>query len=635
MILKNSQRQQLMHSVMSYINLSLFTIIGITLFSIFFSFWMTEQADSDAHAINLSGSMRMQTFHIGLAATHSPEAVPKLIAKLDSTWKNPLFAQSKQRQIEENTPPDSLNKIFHLAHDHWFNVVRPQLLALNPDHAPSPSASLFELLGKQVELTDKLVNRFQYEAESKIRRLRTFQLIALLFTTLVGSLIFYLLKNRVESPLSRLTEVAKRIRDGYVQQYIKITGKDELALLAQAFNQMSQSISQTYHQLESRVELRTKELQHTNTILEYSFNVARRVLEDQNKDLNYNEIIQELGKVLMIKEVELCLFTDQGERPYLHLDTFNPTKPVCEKGSCENCKGDGPFNAIDAQAFVYKYPVTHLNKQYGVITIRQLPGKTLLLWQQKLAQASADQLAIALSLQENKEQERRLAMLSERTVMARELHDSLAQSLSYLKIQVTRLQKSHDQKKFELQQPIIDELSEGLSSAYRHLRELLTTFRLQIDDTGLQGAAEHTIKLLKTRTDMQLEFIYQLKNVPLNPTEEIHLLQILREASQNAVNHSKGQHLKIVLHELPNKQVQLVIEDDGVGLASHPEKLNHYGLAIIKERSRHLNAELTVISAQDGIQGTRIELIFEPQYLRETVPQSPFRPDIDNTIARV
>lgn len=614
MILKSTQRQQLFYSVMSYINLSLFTIIAITLMSIFFSFWMTEQADSDAHAINLSGSMRMQTFHIGLAATHSPQDVLELIGKLDRTWKNPLFVQTQEEML--NTDPSSLGATFQAGYQHWFNVVRPTLLE-QIRHQGVPDVSLFDLLRKQVDLTDNLVNSFQLEAESKIRRLRAFQLIAMLITTLVGSLIFYLLKNRVEVPLGRLTEAAKGIRDGYLQQHIKVPGKDELALLAEAFNQMSKSIAETYHQLESRVEQRTKELQQSNTILEYSFNVARKVLEEQDRDLNYNEIIQELSKVLMIKDVELCLFTDQGERPYIHLDSVNPTKPVCDKGHCENCKGDGPYNAIDSLAFVYKYPVTHLNKQYGVITVRQATGKALLMWQQKLAQSSADQLAIALYLQESKQQERRLAMLSERTVMARELHDSLAQSLSYLKIQVTRLQKSHDLGKYELQQPIIDELSEGLSSAYRHLRELLTTFRLQIDASGLQGAAEQSIKLLRARTEMQIDFRYQLHNVPLNPTEEIHLLQIMREASQNAVNHSRGEHLLISLSEMPDKKIQLIIEDDGVGLSSHPEKLNHYGLAIIQERSRHLHGDLIVKSAQEGVKGTRIELRFEPRYLKE------------------
>lgn len=614
MILKSTQRQQLFYSVMSYINLSLFIIITITLMSIFFSYWMTEKADSDAHAINLSGSMRMQTFHIGLAATHSPEDVLALIAKLDHTWKSPLFTQTQDEKNSKQS--NTLKTTFNTAYQHWFNVVRPTLIE-QTRHQGLPDAALFDLLRKQVDLTDDLVNRFQLEAESKIRRLRAFQLIAMLFTTLVGCLIFYLLKNRVEVPLNRLTEAAKGIRDGNLQQNIKVPGKDELALLAEAFNQMSQSIAETYHQLESRVEQRTKELQQSNTILEYSFNVARKVLEEQDRDLDYNEIIQELSKVLMIKDVELCLFTDQGERPYIHLDVFNPTKPVCDKGLCENCKGDGPYNAIDNLAFVYKYPVTHLNRQYGVITVRQEAGKALLMWQQKLAQSSADQLAIALYLHETKQQERRLAMLSERTVMARELHDSLAQSLSYLKIQVTRLQKSHDLKKYDMQQPIIDELSEGLSSAYRHLRELLTTFRLQIDDRGFFGAADQSIKLLQTRTDMHIDFQYQLHNVPLNPTEEIHLLQILREASQNSVNHSKGTNLHILLRELENKHIELIIEDDGVGLSSHPEKLNHYGLAIIQERSRHLNGELVLKSAQEGIQGTRIELRFEPSYLKD------------------
>jgi len=592
---------------MSYINLSLFTIIGITLLSIFFSFWMTEQADSDAHAINLSGSMRMQTFHIGLAISQAPDKVIPLIKKLDETWNAPLFSN-----LQAPINNQELEQAFILGSQHWFNKVRPLLLSNN-----STNPSMFALLSKQVQLTDTLVNELQGEAESKIRSLRKLQIITVFFTTLVGCLIFYLLKNRVEAPLDRLTEAAEKMRDGYIQQHINIHGKDELALLAATFNQMSQSITETYQQLESRVEERTKELKQSNTVLEYSFGVARKVLEDQDKKLDYQEIIDDLSSVLMLKDIELCLFTQQGERPYLQMDLNEGSDKLCINGTCDKCKGSGPFNEISSLDLTYNYPVTHHDKQYGIIKVKQSSGKPLLLWQQKLLHSSADQLALSLSLQETKEQEHRLAMLSERTVMARELHDSLAQSLSYLKIQVTRLQKSHDMKKYDMQQPIIDELSGGLSSAYRHLRELLTTFRLKIDDGGLHGAIEQTIKQLKARSNMNIHLNYSLKSLPLSPSEEIHLLQILREGSQNATNHSKGEHLDISLSQLDNKKIELKIHDDGVGLSDNPEKLNHYGLAIIQERSRHLQGDLVVKSKTEGIKGTHINLQFLPSYLKD------------------
>ncbi len=597
------KKQHLIHSVMSDINLSLLTIISITLLAILYSFWMTKQADTDAHAINLSGSMRMQTYHIGLAVTHAPEQLAHLIEKLDSTWKDPLFTAHQHINLMTNATdnPESLASIFEQAYTHWFDIVKPHLL-----NKASHQAARFHLLNEQVHFTDKLVNRFQHEAESKIRKLRTFQLIAMLMTTLVGSLIFYLLKHRIAIPLSRLTEAAKRIRDGETQQYIELKGKDELSLLAESFNQMSQVITETYQQLESRVELRTQELQQSNTLLEYSFNVARKVLENQDKKLDFNATILDLSKILEIEDIELCLFTKQGENPYLQLDahTSSKTEAAADTHSSTNT--------------TYRYPVMHHDKQYGVISLKQLSGETLLPWQQQLTQSTADQLAIALSLEETKEQEHRLAMLNERTVMARELHDSLAQSLSYLKIQVTLLQKSHDSKKYELQQPIIDELSEGLSSAYRHLRELLTTFRLKIDKSGLKGAIAQSVKQLQARTAMHINLTYHLNSVPLSPTEEIHLLQIMREASQNAVNHSKGSQLNISLEQLTDKRIQLIIQDDGIGLGSQPGKLNHYGLAIIQERSHQLQAEVIITSVQDGIKGTRIELIFRPFYLAET-----------------
>ena len=603
------QKQQFFHSVMNYIHLSLFVIIGITLLSIFFSFWISEQADTDAQAINLSGSMRMKTYHIGLALKHDPLSVNSLIKKLDDTWTHSLF--SHVRSSKQQT---DLTKALFVGSDHWFNTVRP-LIKASPE-----SNDLYSLLTKQVALTDKLVNQFQKEAESKIRDLRAFQLMVFLLTTLVGCLIFYLLKNRVETPLRRLSKAAERIRDGHIEQDIHIEGKDELSMLALTFNQMSQSITETYKQLETRVEERTAALQQNNTVLTFSFGLARKMLDLQAKGFDYQQTLQDLAEVLKLQNMELCLFTSEGEKPYFHIDPHQDDTKLCTETSCESCKASPPFNSVETLGFSSKFPINRHDRQYGIIKVKHSAGTSLPKWQNQLLRSCADQLAIALSLQETKEQEHRLAMLSERTVIARELHDSLAQSLSYLKIQVTRLQKSHDMEKFERQQPIIDELREGLSSAYRHLRELLTTFRLKIDDEGLEGAIQQTVNQLKTRSDMDIQLNYALKDVPLSPSEEIHLLQILREASQNATNHSQGKNLEISLFQREDKNIELIVKDNGIGLPEEPEKLNHYGLAIIKERSRHLHATLLVNStpknsAEHG--NTEIKLHFKPRYLIE------------------
>jgi two-component system, NarL family, nitrate/nitrite sensor histidine kinase NarX len=602
-------KQLFFHSVMNYINLSLFTIVGIAMFSIFFSFWITDKADNDAKAINLSGSMRMQTLHVGLALENSPDSAKQLTEKLDATWNNPLFTH-----LQRDQSSTQLTRLFDNGYQHWSTVVKPALetaLANNSD-----SVALYPLLIDQVKLTDDLVNQLQIDAEAKIRNLRTLQLFALLITTLVGSLIFYLLKNRVEAPLNTLAEAALRISNGELQQQIPANGDDELALLGKTFNQMSASLSQTYNELESRVEARTQELQRHNTMLEFLFRIARDVLDSNRPRLDYHGAVQELAGILNEHHLELCLFTSQGDHPYLQVNALENSK-LCQKQSCDGCKGSAPFDAVQALGVGHKYPILQHETQYGVIEVQAHGQRPLEPWQDQLLRSTADQFAIALSLNETKDQEHRLAMLNERTVIARELHDSLAQSLSYLQIQVTRLQKSHDKQKFELQQPILDELREGLSSAYRHLRELLTTFRLKMDAHGLESAISQTVEQLKERSPMHINLAYQLKDLPLSPMEEIHLMQITREACQNAINHSGGSKLNISFTQEQDKAIELCIEDDGVGLSGNPEKLNHYGLSIMQERSRHLGGDLNIENISPN--GTRVTLRFTPTYLDEAI----------------
>jgi two-component system nitrate/nitrite sensor histidine kinase NarX len=82
-----------------------------------------------------------------------------------------------------------------------------------------------------------------------------------------------------------------------------------------------------------------------------------------------------------------------------------------------------------------------------------------------------------------------LALLEERAVIARELHDSLAQSLSYLKIQVGRLQLLPGGAEAAAQaRDIVTELREGLNGAYRQLRELIATFRLKMEHPRLEDS---------------------------------------------------------------------------------------------------------------------------------------------------
>ena len=227
--------------------------------------------------------------------------------------------------------------------------------------------------------------------------------------------------------------------------------------------------------------------------------------------------------------------------------------------------------------------------------------------------STADQLALSQSLKSEEEQVRRLALMHERTVIARELHDSLAQALSYLKIQVTRLHKGIEKNDRATIDDVSSELREGLNSAYRQLRELLTTFRLKVDGSGLYSALQTTVKQLTEQSNMVVHLDYRLNNIPLVPHEEIHLLQIIREASQNAVNHSQGSEVHISLSQPSGQDVELKITDDGIGLPENAEKVNHYGLAIMQERSRNLGGEIKISRLESG--GTEVCFTFTPDYL--------------------
>jgi two-component system nitrate/nitrite sensor histidine kinase NarX len=313
----------------------------------------------------------------------------------------------------------------------------------------------------------------------------------------------------------------------------------------------------------------------------------------------------------------LCLLPGEGdERGTLLVTTREEPSDTCacwEQG-CRAClEPDGgqlvtlPSPSGDAIR-VISFPVRDREERFGVLLVDLPAGQDLAPWQQRLLAALAGHIGTALSLQRRMRESRRLILHEERSILARELHDSLAQSLSYLKIQVTRLAAAlDDQADPAKPHEILRELREGISSAYRQLRELLTTFRLKMDDRGLGRALEETVQEMRARSSVDIRLDSRLPPNLLSPNEEIHVLQIVREALSNVIRHADARRADVRLR-LDDEGVEVEVRDDGRGYVPPTDQVRHYGLTIMRERTLSLDGELTLLSPPEG--GTLVRLRF-------------------------
>jgi two-component system nitrate/nitrite sensor histidine kinase NarX len=258
----------------------------------------------------------------------------------------------------------------------------------------------------------------------------------------------------------------------------------------------------------------------------------------------------------------------------------------------------------------------------GILLVEMDRGRLLEDSEIKTLEITAHLLGMIAKYQSHDEEGRRLAVLEERSAIARELHDSLAQSLSFMKIQVSRLQSASlsrvkvadaasSQKDEEKLAAVISELREGLDNAYRELRELLTTFRVHMDLRGLGYAIQAAIDEFSQRSDINISLDNRLVNCRLTVNEEFHMLHVVREALSNIVRHSGAANVNILMHKQRSGAIELLIDDDGVGLAPASPTYDHHGQAIMKERAYNLGGEVEVMNRRYG--GTRVSLVFIPK----------------------
>lgn len=221
----------------------------------------------------------------------------------------------------------------------------------------------------------------------------------------------------------------------------------------------------------------------------------------------------------------------------------------------------------------------------------------------------------------------RRALQEERATISRELHDSLAQSLTYLKIQASRIQSilKHEQSENQYDttqvELVVHELRDNLNVAYRQLRELMTIFRLTMNGEDFNQAIEESIAEFGKRSSIAFELDNRLDSDELTTNEEMQIQHIVREALSNIVRHSHAQRAGVALRHGDNNNIQISIKDDGVGIDESQRRAQHHGLIIMQERSQNLNGKFSVDEQSGG--GTQITITFEPRKSGDTAQQKP------------
>lgn len=547
---------------------------------------LTSSMSSSGGAINVSGSMRMQSYKLAMAVLNpyqGEDARAQATRKALADFAQKLDAPSLHDAMSDRAD-DPIRARYQLLYDRFHKEVEPLAQAsLTSETARQQFVSVIPSFVSDV-------NDYVQVLEDALNE-RLLLLKWLLIVILVGAMVLtygmlIVMRRRIFNPLLDIGAVASAVRQGDLTERARVETSDEIGRLASGFNYMLDELSHLYGNLEAEVARKTVDLNRRNAGLELIGRIAETVNFEEGKKVKaLTPILDDMAKLLEAMGVALSI--GKTEDQYL----------LAQSSHWE----DGMRSR--ARAFPMSNDRPELGALLAVFSAESIEG-----WQTDLLKAFAQTLGRAMDRATRQIDDRRLAVLEERSTIARELHDSIAQSLSFARIQLHRLKLfiERDAPRESVLETV-SELNEGLAGAYSQLREVLTAFRLQIGGTGLTGALEESIDEFRNRTGIPVNFSCQLLGFEISPNKQVHLVSILREALANIEKHARASNVTVKMEREAGGALRLEVLDDGIGLPESPHKENHYGLTIMGERAQALGGEIQLERRQDT-SGTQLVL---------------------------
>ena len=646
-------------------------------------------AKSDAEAINTAGSIRMATYRINfqIATDFSDDHPfsPSLNIRQNdvSDTENKQSAKQDKLDFANKTNPEKIDilsrdmenrleelQVYQLTSanrhvrineqldeikEQWYQDLKPALLAQDKQ-------GFYSVSSRYIEDVNHFVGELQYRNEQRQTWQQNLQILSLILIVIMVFIGMRRMQKLVLLPIKQLITANNEFKRGKSQTRVSIKGYREFEVLGNSFNDMASTIETYQRSLESEVQIKTQHLVKANQVLSLFYDFSKSLTTSQVSLYRLDALIADFSKTLPHLEFTLCIqnkYITNKNSIVLHGDQM---KELCKKLSCDSCiTKNGEYTKT--------YPIVHQQEAFGELRVR--PKSALVMNRSfiaddgindnnetgnditpeqriKMTEAGSifpfsspeldaqnnelivsltNLISTALSLRKQRQQEHQLILFEERSTIARELHDSLAQSLSYLKIQVSVLERHLKNQMSEPEAPAIyqniEQIKVGLGSAYRQLRDLLVTFRLTIDNDNFDEALHEAASEFALKGGFIIKVNNDIMTLNLSAHEQIDLIQIAREALSNISRHAQAQNVEIHLqYEEGDKHILMSIIDDGVGMSGSVDQTQHHGLMIMKERAHNIGGELIVTDNQP--RGTIVTVRFEPKFFDEENDQDAY-----------
>ena len=609
------------------------TAIGLTLYVS----WQLEGASA---AVNDAGSLRMRTYRIAHHLSHPPvnglaydqfetqlrrevDEVDTILGDLvhgDPT--RPLFIP---RDAGIAADVDALARL-------WREQIRPEIEGIAKQQIITNENEIsFDPFAEDfVSRINNTVLKMEESYGHSIGVLRGSQILLIVLAIIGTIILLRFFFQVVIKPVRSLGDGLQRISEEDFTIRVPVGTRDEFGALSEGFNTMAGHLASLYSTLEERVDEKTRTLTAKNNELEILYGVGAFLRVPTDIDALCRGFLDRVRVALGASAGSVRLLDASGENLCITvesgLDTdFRDREAVLPCGEClcgeaavgkvalveaiadnnprlsrDTCRQAG-FDGVAATAIsVGKKPIGVFNLFFRQV---KLIGES----ERKLLATLGQQLGSAIDNLRLRARDRELAVSEERNLLARELHDSIAQGLAFLNIQIQLLEKSLDRDDLVHVRSTLKLIRHGVQESYDDVRELLVHFRARIDTRDLDSAISAALRHVAEQADVVTEFEVEGGGAPLDPETETQVLYIVQEALSNIRKHAHAKSVNVSLRR-GFEGLSVIVRDDGLGFKQHSglreDNEAHIGLHIMQERAAGIGGRISIRSSRD--KGTEI-----------------------------